>query len=341
MAATTTTFYHPLFLEHLTGRGHPERPERLTSILTELERVPLPGRVEAPVREATDEELTWVHPPAHLQALARIEGKTVQLDADTPSSPQSWRAARLAAGAAIGAVQQVMAGEAKNAFAFVRPPGHHAVPARAMGFCLLNNVALAAEAGLRAGARRVLIVDWDVHHGNGTQEHFFGRRDVLYQSVHQFPFYPGTGKSDEIGEAEGLGFTVNCGLPGGQGDADYGTVFQDLLLPIGSAFAPDLVLVSAGFDPHEEDPLGGMHVTERGFAAMCTTVRRLADAHCGGRLVLVLEGGYALGGLARSAHACLEVLTGKRSESFPEGTSQHTARAIARSRESLRTYWEV
>jgi acetoin utilization deacetylase AcuC-like enzyme len=342
MAGTTTaTFYHPLFLEHLTGRGHPERPERLTRILTELERVPLPGRVQSPVREATREELAWVHPPAYLEALAALEGKSAQLDADTPVSPQSWRAARLAAGAAISAVQKVMSGEARNAFALVRPPGHHAVPNHAMGFCLLNNVALAAEAALRAGARRVLVLDWDVHHGNGTQEKFFARQDVLYQSVHQYPFYPGTGRADELGEAQGLGFTVNCGLPGGQGDADYGAVFEDLLLPIGDAYRPDLVLVSAGFDAHAEDPIGGMRVTERGFAAMCTGVRRLAESHCGGRLVLVLEGGYALEALARSVHACLEVLTGVRSDSFPEGTSSHTARALAHSLKTLRSYWEV
>jgi acetoin utilization deacetylase AcuC-like enzyme len=310
-------------------------------VLDQLGRQPLPGLESVEVREATDAELERVHTPAHLTQLRSLEGAHTQLDADTASSPQSWRAARLAAGAAIGAVELVMRGRSRNAFALVRPPGHHAVPDHAMGFCLLNNVALAAEAARHEGAERVLVLDWDVHHGNGTQDHFWARRDVLYQSIHQYPFYPGSGAVEEVGTGEGLGFTVNCPLPGGQGDGDYSAVFQDLLLPVATAFRPQIILVSAGFDAHREDPLGGMRVTERGFAGMCSALVQLADSLCSGRLVLVLEGGYALGGLSRSVHACLEVMAGQRKESLTDGTSSHTTQALAECRKLLSSYWPL
>jgi acetoin utilization deacetylase AcuC-like enzyme len=230
--------------------------------------------------------------------------------------------------AAIGAVEATWSGRARNAFALVRPPGHHAEQAQAMGFCLINNVAVAAAAARRLGAERVLIVDWDVHHGNGTQNIFAARRDVLYMSAHQFPFYPGTGASGEVGTGAGKGFTVNAALPGGQDDSDYGVVFHDLFLPAARAFAPDLVLVSAGFDPHERDPLADMQVTERGFAAMCSALAQLADETCGGKLALVLEGGYDLSALTTSVRACLEVLGGRR-EDFPTGAGTGAPRAVA------------
>jgi acetoin utilization deacetylase AcuC-like enzyme len=204
-----------------------------------------------------------------------------------------------------------------------------------MGFCLFNNVAVAAEAVLAAGAQRVLVLDWDVHHGNGTQHHFFARRDVLFCSTHQFPFYPGTGAPTEVGTGEGAGFTVNVALPGGQGDAEYGAVFHELLLPLAQRYRPELVLVSAGFDPHRADPLGGMDVTERGFAAMCSAARALATEVCGGKLVLLLEGGYDLDGLAQSVHACVEVLAGRRDE-FPAGARAGVRAAIDASRQALR-----
>jgi acetoin utilization deacetylase AcuC-like enzyme len=203
-----------------------------------------------------------------------------------------------------------------------------------MGFCLLNNAAIAAEAARRAGARRVLILDWDVHHGNGTQDIFTARDDVLYMSVHQYPFYPGTGAADEVGVGTGRGATVNCPLPGGQGDADYGAVFHDLFLPAARAFAPDLVIVSAGFDAHERDPLADMRVTERGFAAMASLLAQLADETCGGKLALMLEGGYDLGALTASVRATLEVLTGRR-EDFPRGPQTTTVHAIDQAREAL------
>jgi acetoin utilization deacetylase AcuC-like enzyme len=338
--SATLLLTDPLFLRHDPGAGHPESPARLESILEQLERAPLAGLERKRPRPATPEELAFAHRKEFLTRLEGLRGLETQLDPDTATSVDSVDAAVLAAGAGAQAVEEVMAGSARNAFALVRPPGHHAEPNRAMGFCLLNNAAVAAGAALARGAQRVLVLDWDVHHGNGTQECFWGRRDVLYQSAHQFPFYPGTGAPYEVGVGPGMGFTVNCGLPAGCGDADYGALFHDLFLPVGQAFRPDVIIVSAGFDSHEDDPLGGMQVTERGFAAMCTAVRALAEETCGGRLVLLLEGGYSLVGLPRSVHACLEVLMGAR-HPFPDGATRRATGALAESRASLRAYWPV
>ena len=246
------------------------------------------------------------------QRRPRAAGR-LPLDGDTLMSPGSWDAARLAAGASIQAVEEVWSGRADNAFVLCRPPGHHAEVSRAMGFCLLNNAAIAADTARHLGAERVAILDWDVHHGNGTQHLFETRSDVLYLSAHQFPFYPGTGAANEIGRGDGTGLTVNCPLPPGQTDADYGALFADVMLPALERFAPELVIVSAGFDAHARDPLGEMKLTERGFAAMCSGVAEL-----GSRLVLVLEGGYDLAGLAGSVQACVQVLAGGR-ETFPAG----------------------
>ncbi len=336
--APTMVFSDPLFLEHDPGRGHPESPARLQRVLSLLADVPLAGVEMVRPRPATEVEVARVHSASLRTQLAATAGKRMELDADTHVSPRSYEAALLAAGAAVGATEAVWKGQARNAFALVRPPGHHAEPNLMMGFCLLNNAAIAAEAARVLGAERVLVLDWDVHHGNGTQATFWQRSDVLYQSVHQFPFYPGTGAPTEVGTGPGAGYTVNCGLPGGRNDADWGAVFHDLLLPVALAFRPSLVIVSAGFDPHEDDPLGGMLCTERGFAAMCTLVKQLADATAQGRLVLLLEGGYSLVGLPRSVHACLEVLTG-RTEEFPSGAGHEASHAIRASREALRPYW--
>ena len=217
----------------------------------------------------------------------------------------------LAAGATVAATTAVVRREAACAFVPVRPPGHHAEEERSMGFCLFNNVAIAAaHARAELGCERVLIVDWDVHHGNGTQWAFYDRRDVLFFSVHQFPLYPGSGWVDQVGQGAGLGHTINVPLPPGCGDAEYDAVFREILLPAADAYRPDLVLVSAGFDPHRDDPLASMDVSDEGFARMTATVLSLAEAHAGGRVVLVLEGGYDLAALGRSARRCVEVLIG-------------------------------
>ncbi|HEY7372158.1 MAG TPA: histone deacetylase [Polyangia bacterium] len=335
MSGSTIVITDRRMLEHDAGPGHPESPARLDAVQADLARAPIAGvAVEAP-RFATDAEIEAVHPTQYREALAALAGRRARLDPDTATSPGSWDAARLAAGSAVEAVEATMAGRARNAFALVRPPGHHAEPDRAMGFCLLNNAAIAAEAARRAGAARVLIVDWDVHHGNGTQDIFAGREDVMYMSVHQYPFYPGTGAADEVGVGAGRGTTVNCPLPGGQGDADYGAAFHDLFLPAARAFLPEMVIVSAGFDAHARDPLANMRVSERGFAAMASVLAQFADEACGGKLALMLEGGYDLPALTASVRAALEVLAGRR-EDFPGGAQAATLDAIGEAREALR-----
>jgi acetoin utilization deacetylase AcuC-like enzyme len=340
MSTSTIVITDKRFLEHDPGRGHPESPARLDAVQTDLARGPIAGvTIEAP-RFATDAEIEAVHPADYREALESLAGRRSQLDPDTAMSPGSWDAARLAAGAAVEAALATMSGRARNAFALVRPPGHHAVPDRAMGFCLLNNAAIAAEAARRAGAARVLIVDWDVHHGNGTQDIFAERDDVMYMSVHQFPFYPGTGAADEVGVGAGRGATVNLPLPGSQGDADYGVVFHDLFLPVARAFNPELVIVSAGFDAHARDPLADMRVSERGFAAMASGLVQLADETCGGKIALMLEGGYDLPALTASVRATLEVLTGRR-EDFPQGPQTTTLHALDNAREALRAAGRV
>jgi acetoin utilization deacetylase AcuC-like enzyme len=339
MNKPTLLFADERMLGHDPGPGHPEAPARLEALLADFSRSPVPGVVRRQPRPATRAELEAVHAPDYVAGLAALAGRQVRLDPDTVVSAGSWEAATLGAGAAVAAVEAVWSKEAANAFVWARPPGHHAEQAQAMGFCLFNNVAVAAEAARRLGAERVMILDWDVHHGNGTQHFFESRRDVLFLSSHQYPFYPGTGGPDEIGRGEGRGFTVNCGLPPGQTDADYGAVFEDLFLPVAEAFKPQLVIVSAGFDPHERDPLAEMQVTERGFAAMCTGLRKLAEAHCDGRLVLVLEGGYDRAALAASARGCLEVLTG-RDETFPSGV-QRAGPALAESKDALAAFWPL
>jgi acetoin utilization deacetylase AcuC-like enzyme len=335
----TLLFTDEAMLAHQTGPGHPERSERLAALIDDFAARPVDGVTRVSPRPATREELLLVHAERHVSALGALSGQRARLDPDTVVSPHSWEAALLAAGAAVGAVEAVVGGQAANAFVWARPPGHHAEHGGAMGFCLFNNVAIAAERARRLGLERILIIDWDVHHGNGTQHSFEQRKDVLFMSSHQFPFYPGTGAPSEVGRGEGRGFTVNCGLPAGQRDADMGAVWNDLFLPIATAYRPDLVLVSAGFDPHARDPLAQLELTERGFAAMCTAARQLAEQSAGGRLVLVLEGGYDLIGLRDSSRACLQVLAGAN-ESFPSG-SERARPALAASRQALAPFWRL
>ena len=331
---------HPLFLQHQPGRGHPESPLRLSRTLEYLEQNRLPTLEFRQPRMARLEEIARIHEPELLEEFSGLAGAHVAIDQDTFASPSTHDAALAAAGASIEAVEAVMGGTHKTAFALLRPPGHHAEPNRMMGFCFINNAAVAAQAARVLGAARVLILDWDVHHGNGTQAVFWERGDVLYQSVHQYPFYPGTGASHEVGERVGAGFTVNVPFPAGRSDADLGAAFHEVFLPIAQAFRPDLILVSAGFDAHEDDPLGGMLLTERGFAAMCSAMKSLAEEVAGGRLVLLLEGGYSLLGLPRSVHACLEVMAGRRDE-FPSGAGRDAMHAIAGTRDRLKPFWKL
>jgi histone deacetylase 6 len=305
----TGLVYDERFLLHRAPYEHPEHPGRLAAIWRRLTAEGLAARCHSvPAREATRDELSWVHTEAHIDAIAATSSRPfAQLDPDTYSCRDSAAAARLAAGGLIDLVREVEQGRLTNGFALLRPPGHHAESDRAMGFCLFNNVAVAARDAQQRGAKRILIVDWDLHHGNGTQHSFSEDASVLYFSIHQFPFYPGTGALEEIGGAAGRGFTVNVPWPAGCGDAEYAAAFERLLEPIAGEFAPDLVLVSAGFDAAEGDPLGSMRVTPSGYAWMTSRLSRMA----GGRVVLALEGGYNLEAISRSAEACLRVLLGE------------------------------
>jgi acetoin utilization deacetylase AcuC-like enzyme len=278
--------------------GHPEHAGRLTAVQRTLESNLLVGRLVClEPRTADDKAVLAVHTPRYLALLEKtseLEGAAM-LGADTYVTPQSYEIARLAAGGVLQAVDAVMGSEADNALAVIRPPGHHATPSIGMGFCLLNNIAIAARYAQRVhDIERVLIVDYDVHHGNGTQDTFYADSTVLYISTHQFPLYPGTGTVQEIGEREGRGYTLNIPLPPGVGDAGYAQVFDEIVIPAARRFAPQLILVSAGFDAHWADPLANMRLSLTGYDHLTRTVESLARELCGGRIVFVMEGGYNL-----------------------------------------------
>jgi histone deacetylase 6 len=329
----TGLVYDDAFLEHRAPYEHPENPGRLTAIRARLEKRGLFTACErVPAREATDDELLAIHEEsllATVAATARLE--FVQLDPDTYTCAASARAARMAAGGLAELAIRVESGELSNGLALVRPPGHHAEADRAMGFCLFNNVAVAAAAARRAGARRVLIVDWDLHHGNGTQHSFWDDADVFYFSTHQYPFYPGTGSIEEVGGPHARGRTVNVPFPAGCGDAEHLAAFDRVLLPLARRFEPDLVLVSCGFDAAAGDPLGSMEISPGGYAAMTRRLQELAH----GRVVLALEGGYNFTAIARSAEACLRVLldeeeTGELPSSDPSAPAVRVLDAVRR-----------
>lgn len=302
-----------VFASHRPPSTHPERPERFHAIREALRATELPAHgLQLPVREATEEELGRVHRAGYLDLLEReVDGKRGWLDADTYFCEDSFRCALAAAGAAVDVSLAVLDGRAGSAIAIVRPPGHHAEAEQAMGFCLLNNVAVAAAAARAAGAGRVAVVDWDVHHGNGTQHMFWTDPSVLYLSCHQWPFYPGTGAPGEVGAGAGRGFNVNVALPAGCGDDDYAAVFDQVFVPELLAFRPDLILVSAGFDTYVDDPLAEMQVTASGYRRMADALGRAAAATCRGRIAYILEGGYDLRGLGEGWGQVLGSLLGE------------------------------
>jgi acetoin utilization deacetylase AcuC-like enzyme len=298
-------FSSPSFASHVTPPGHPERLER-AGVFTEVARAfaARGGAVVEP-RAATREELARVHAAWYLDALAATSGRAVMLDPDTFTSPASHEVASLAAGAAIEAALHCWrTGEA--AMALVRPPGHHAEADRAMGFCLYNNIAVAAASLRATGAARVAIVDFDVHHGNGTQSAFYSDPTVYYASSHQFPYYPGTGAASEVGEGPGRGFTLNVPMAAGGRDAAFFTAYDQAILPAIEAFRPDVLLVSAGYDAHELDPLAGMRMSTDGFARLVRRLKEVAAAVCGGRIAFVTEGGYDLTALRECLVATIE-----------------------------------
>ncbi|WP_447973359.1 histone deacetylase family protein [Nitrospira sp. Kam-Ns4a] len=304
--------YHPDYLRHEMGPGHPESPERLRAIVARLEDSGLLGRlVRIEPVPAADEWLTLVHAPSYVKSLKDREPAVgyAALDPDTALSPGSLPAAYLAAGGALAAADAIMAGHVDHAFCAVRPPGHHAERNRAMGFCLFNNVAIAARyLQRRHGIARILIVDWDVHHGNGTQHVFEEDGSVLFFSTHQYPHYPGTGRETERGHGRGEGLIINVPLPPGQGDEAYRDLFHRLLVPAADRFRPEFVLISAGFDAHQDDPLASMRLTEQGYGELTGIVAGIARRHCRGRLLSCLEGGYNLRALSASVEQHLLTL---------------------------------
>jgi len=310
----TGFFFHSTCLLHHNGPGHPECPDRLKAIHEQLEKSGVLTRVKSLTPQLADiATLALIHPRDYIEYIehrsANAGNEVVRLDADTSVCKDSFTAARLAAGAAVEAVDKVSRGELRNAFCAVRPPGHHAERDLAMGFCLFNNVAIAAEWLVREKqAEKVLIIDWDVHHGNGTQHIFYERGEVFYLSLHQWPLYPGTGREDETGEGQGRGATLNVPLPPATSEQKYLEAFYKATETAFAKFKPDFLLLSAGFDAHRDDPLANLQLTENSFAHMTEFCGELADTFCGGKLVSLLEGGYNLTALANSVAAHIEKL---------------------------------
>ena len=302
------------YLKHFPGEGHPERAERIQALLDVTEKLDPDKFALVPPRAATRSELELIHKPDYVR-LVESTAKMNQfaLDGDTITCRDSFGVGLLAVGGLLRIIDAIATGEAPNGFALVRPPGHHALRERAMGFCLFNTIAIGAEYLKRAhGAKRVLIMDWDVHHGNGTQDAFYEDPSVMFISTHQYPYYPGSGAVTEVGTGAGEGFTVNVPLPAGCADAEYLQVFQDIVVPSVEKFQPEWILVSAGFDPHRRDPLGGMGVTEEGFGAMAVRLLALADRFTNARIAFLLEGGYDLAALRNSVTAVLAALQAGR-----------------------------
>lgn len=332
------------YMKHFAGQVHPERPARIAAMIEMAEGLKRSALTYSAPREASIDELALCHSQEYVARVAHTATcERTDFDPDTHASAETWVAARLAAGGVLTAVEAVLDGEVENAFAMVRPPGHHALPGRAMGFCFFNNVAIAASWLVKVrGIRRVLILDWDVHHGNGTQDIFYEVPEVLYMSTHQYPFYPGTGWLDEIGSGSGAGFTVNAPMPATFGDDEYLQVFDQLLLPIAHQFKPEFVLISAGFDAHFRDPLGGMRITDDGFLAMTRRLQRLADECCDGKMVAALEGGYDLRALAECGRTIVDELGRDGNEQvLAPKASQRAQPIIQRAQYFLQDYWQI
>jgi acetoin utilization deacetylase AcuC-like enzyme len=328
------------YLKHEPGEFHPERPERIGVLLDLAEQLDREKFQLIAPRAANRSEIELCH-SADYVTLVEATSKTNQyaLDGDTITCRDSFGVGLLAVGGFLRLLDAIAAAESANGFALVRPPGHHATRNRAMGFCLFNTIAIGARYLKRAhGAKRVLIMDWDVHHGNGTQEAFYNDPSVLFISTHQFPYYPGTGAMDEIGANGGEGYTVNIPLPAGCADAEYLQVFEEIVRPTANKFKPDWILVSAGFDPHRRDPLGGMNVTEEGFGAMAQMLLRLADRHAGGKIAFLLEGGYDLAALNNSVAAVLNALQQKAHKDFPAAKSDKIQNLIRKIRQLHENY---
>lgn len=332
-----------LFLEHITDDYHPENPNRLRSIYSMLETISDDNIVFVQPRKATREEIALNHDTAYIDYVASTSGKPAKrLDPDTVTSPKTYEASLLAAGGVLALIDKLQASEIQSAFALVRPPGHHAERDRAMGFCVFNNIAIGARYLEKTyKAKRVLIVDFDLHHGNGTQHSFYRDPTVLYFSTHQYPYYPGTGWHEEIGDGDGKGYTINVPMSYGMSDEDYLYAFQEVLVPVSDIYRPEMVLVSAGFDAYYNDPLGGMTVTEGGYTMMTRMLLEIAKKHSKGRALFALEGGYDLSGLASSVKAVITEMKGDPAYSYgkKKGPSGETIQTVKRLKHLLNPHW--
>ena len=311
----TGLVFHPDYLKHDSGTNHPESKKRLSALMAHLERKGLLAQLKSiQPRPASVEWIEAAHDPSYIKRVERMcEDDGGMLDPDTHVGPDSYGAALMAAGGVMAAVDAVMNKKIKNAFCAVRPPGHHAERSKAMGFCIFNNVAVGARyVQKKWGLGRILIVDWDVHHGNGTQSIFWDDPAVFYFSTHQYPYYPGTGSENEVGGGEGEGFTFNMPMYEGSGDLEYVEAFENIFYPLAVKFSPEFIFISAGFDAHQDDPLASINLSEAGFKKLTQVIVKLASKSCDGRLVSVLEGGYNLRSLSASVEKHIRVLMGGR-----------------------------
>lgn len=342
---TTAVYAHPLFLAHDTGRNHAENPERLRDLYRELHRPEVSVNLVFPeYTQATPAIIGLNHSKEYIREIAATAAhQALYLDADTRTSAESYQAALMAVGAVIDGISRMERGEIDNAFCLVRPPGHHAERDQAMGFCLFNTVAIAARwAKKHLGYRRILILDWDVHHGNGTQHAFYRDNSVLYCSIHQYPSYPGSGAMPESGEGKGRGYTVNIPLTPGHGDLEYARLCNDLIAPVARAYAPELILVSCGFDGMAGDAIGAMRLTPAGIAYLTSTMAALSAELCQGKLLLVLEGGYNPDNMRNGVLAALtELRGGLLAPDHPEFLSREDAKRMRASTASSESIEQV
>ncbi len=347
---STALFYDPIFLEHDTGFGHPERAERLTSVLAALHenaltdildmRGPLPAAIS---------DIELVHPRGYIEGVKRIaESGGGYLDMDTALSSRTYDAALKAAGASVQAVDGIFMGDFDNAFCLVRPPGHHAEPSKGMGFCIFNNIAIACRYAMREyEVERVMVIDWDAHHGNGVQDTFYEDPRLLYVSFHQYPHYPGSGGSGEVGRSEGTGYTVNFPFPAGTGEEAFLAAMEQVVIPIARAYEPQMVAIAAGYDGHYADPLCSLRLTGMSFFKIASLVQEIAQEHAGGRLLATLEGGYGLAGIAGAVSNTLCSFLGKDpvvddSAEGPGGTRHERAMAVlAETGQNHSRYWPI
>ncbi len=329
----TAVYRDDLFLQHQPGVTHPESSERLRVIFDELDKEPIGRHFLFPQFSPASQDIIRLnHSETLVRRVADTSGRDHDyLDADTQTSADSYDAACLAAGALIDGIARIDQGEIDNGFCLVRPPGHHAERDQSMGFCLFNNVAVAARwAQKELGMQRIMIIDWDLHHGNGTQHSFYETDRVLYLSSHQYPYYPGTGALLETGKGGGEGYTINVPLAGGQGDIEFARIYNELVLPVVRQYKPELILVSCGFDIYDGDPLGAMRVSPDGFAWMTRSLVAVADEVCSGKLLVTLEGGYNLTGMRDGALAVLTELCGEKLDcGFPVNLSAQKAQGFA------------